>query len=190
MASAAWRGRRPRGARAPVRPIGHHARVRTLGRTGPDLDPLLPAESLVLLVGPAGSGKSTWAAGRFLPTQVISSDACRSLVADDPTDQSASRDAFRILHAILGARLRRGLLTVVDATNLEARARRPAIALARRWGRPCVAVVFVAPLDELLRRNRGRDRVVPEEVVRRHASMMPTALTALLSEGYLAILEP
>ncbi|WP_323183959.1 AAA family ATPase [Streptomyces sp. NBC_01221] len=74
--------------------------------------------SLVVLVGASGSGKSTFARRHFEPTEIISSDFCRGLVADDENDQSASRDAFDVLHYIAGKRLAAGRLTVVDATSL------------------------------------------------------------------------
>ena len=74
---------------------------------------------LVVLVGVSGSGKSTFARTHFKPTEVVSSDFCRGLVADDENDQSATPDAFDVLHYIVGTRLRRGLLTVVDATNVQ-----------------------------------------------------------------------
>jgi len=79
----------------------------------------VPAMGLVVLVGVSGSGKSTFARAHFKPTEVVSSDFCRGLVADDENDQSATPDAFDVLHYIVGTRLRRGLLTVVDATNVE-----------------------------------------------------------------------
>lgn len=170
-------------------PIGHHARVIFQPRTTPGAAPPIPGDALVLLVGPAGSGKSTWAAEHFSVTQVVSSDACRAMVCDDPTDQAATPDAFRVLHAITSARVRRGLLTVVDATNLLPSARRPLLRLAARWERPCVAVVFRVPLDELLRRNAGRPHPVPDDVVRRHAALLPAALASLPEEGYLAIVD-
>jgi predicted kinase len=147
----------------------------------------LPADALVLLVGAAGSGKSTWAAARFRASQVVSSDDLRARVSDDPTDQDATREAFAILHAIARARLRRGLLTVVDATNLLAASRRPLLELAVRHGRPMVAVVFDVPLTELLARNARRERVVPDAIVRRHHAQKREALVALPGEGYLAI---
>jgi hypothetical protein len=74
--------------------------------------------SLVVLVGATGSGKSTFARRHFKPTEVISSDFCRGLVSDDENDQSASRDAFDVLHYIAGKRLAAGRRTVVDATSL------------------------------------------------------------------------
>ncbi|WP_285801748.1 AAA family ATPase [Streptomyces albidoflavus] len=74
--------------------------------------------SLVVLIGATGSGKSTFAARHFKPTEVLSSDFCRGLVADDENDQSASTDAFDVLHHIAGKRLAAGRLTVVDSTSL------------------------------------------------------------------------
>nr|WP_055588572.1 AAA family ATPase [Peterkaempfera griseoplana] len=78
----------------------------------------VPDLSLVVLVGTTGAGKSSFARKHFLPTQVVSSDVCRGLVADDENDQSASPDAFDVLHYIAGKRLAAGRLTVVDATSL------------------------------------------------------------------------
>lgn len=149
----------------------------------------IPDGALVLLVGAAGSGKSTWAAARFRPTQVVSSDELRARVADDAADQGATRDAFALLHAIVRARVGRGLLTVVDATNLLAPSRRPLRELARRHGRPVVAVAFDVPLGVLLARNAARDRRVPEEAVRKHHAQMAGALETLPSEGYDTIIE-
>ena len=71
-----------------------------------------------------GSGKSTFAQKHFTPTEVISSDFCRGLVADNENDQAATDDAFDVLHTIAAKRLSRGLLTVVDATNVQRDARR------------------------------------------------------------------
>ena len=60
----------------------------------------IPQLSLVLLVGPSGSGKSTFAGRHFLPTEVVSSDACRGLISDDPDDQSVTAEAFDLLRTI------------------------------------------------------------------------------------------
>lgn len=147
------------------------------------LDDLAPG-TLVLLVGPAGSGKSTWAARQRPPTAIVSSDALRAAVSDDPTDQAANADAFRLLHTIVRARLVRGRTTVVDATNLTEGARRPLLSLAARCGRPAVAVVFDAPLDVCLARNAARpDRQVPEAIVRQHHAQLPAAIEGLRRAG-------
>jgi protein phosphatase len=148
-----------------------------------------PTDALVLFVGPSGAGKTTWAAERFDPRDVLESDAFRALVAGDAADQSANADAFRILHATAAVRLKRGLFTVVDATNLTPRARRSLVRLAERFGRPAVAVAFAVSLQRCLAQNAVRaDRSVPESVVRRHHEEMQAAMRALPGEGYRAIL--
>src|SRR6201997_3838672 len=105
----------------------------------------IPELSMVMLVGPSGSGKSCFARNRFLPAEVISSDFCRGLVSDDDNDQSATGDAFDILHAIIRKRLARGRLTVVDATNVQPEARKSLIALAKEYHLFAEAIVFDIP---------------------------------------------
>ena len=75
-----------------------------------------PDTALVLLVGPSGSGKSTFAARHFAPSEILSSDAARRMVADDAGAQNASEDAFTLLHHWLDLRLKRRRFTVVDST--------------------------------------------------------------------------
>ncbi|MFD0854040.1 AAA family ATPase, partial [Actinomadura adrarensis] len=86
---------------------------------------------LVVLVGVSGSGKSHFARKHFKPTQIVSSDQCRGIVSDDENDQSATGDAFDLLHYIVRKRLRRGLLTVVDATNVQPKARESLLRIAK-----------------------------------------------------------
>ena len=151
-------------------------------------DPLvagLPAHALVLLVGPSGAGKSSWAAARFEPEQVLSSDVFRLWVAGHAADQSANADAFKVLHAIARARLRRGLLTVIDATNLTRRARRALLSLAEGERRPVVAVAFDLTFERCLAQNAARpDRRVPDDVIHRQVHEMADALAQLPAEGY------
>jgi predicted kinase len=148
----------------------------------------LPADALVLLVGPSGSGKSTWAAQHFDADQVLSSDAYRHQVAGDAADQSATADAFKVLHVVSRARLRRGLLTVVDATNLTERARRSLLRMAAAAERPAVAIAFDLSLERCLAQSAARpDRLVPDDVVRRHHREMQVALGRLPSEGYRSV---
>ena len=102
----------------------------------------IPELSLVLLVGPSGSGKSSFGRKHFLPTEVVSSDFCRALVSDNENDQSATGDAFDLLHEIVRKRLARGRLTVVDATNVQPEARKSLIALAKEFHLFAEAIVF------------------------------------------------
>jgi protein phosphatase len=119
----------------------------------------IPELSLVVLVGAAGSGKSTFAARQFRPSEVLESDAFRAMVADDPADQLASPDAFEVLHLVAAKRLARRRLTVVDATNLQAHARRPLRELAGRYHCALVAIVFDLPEEVCQQWNRRRGRM-------------------------------
>src|SRR5438270_9620028 len=112
-----------------------------------------PELALVGLIGASGSGKSTCARKHFRPTEVVSSDFCRGLVSDDENDQAATTDAFDVLHYIAGKRLTAGRLTVVDATNVQAHARQPLVALARGHDALPVAIVLDLPADVCVRRN-------------------------------------
>src|SRR5215212_45414 len=105
----------------------------------------IPNLALVVLIGPSGAGKSTFARAHFKPTEVLSSDFCRGLVADDENDQSASTDAFDLLHYIAAKRLKAGRLTVVDATNVQAEPRKQLVALARAHDVLPAAIVLDLP---------------------------------------------
>ena len=102
----------------------------------------IPKLSLVVLIGPSGSGKSTFARRHFLPTEVLSSDACRAMVSDDENDQAVTKDAFEVLHFIAAKRLALGRLTVIDATNVQPEARKPLVELARQYHCLPVAIVL------------------------------------------------
>ncbi|MGW8351950.1 polynucleotide kinase-phosphatase [Streptomyces wedmorensis] len=142
--------------------------------------------SLVVLVGATGSGKSTFARRHFKPTEVVSSDFCRGLVADDENDQSASKDAFDVLHYIVGKRLEAGRLTVVDATNVQQEARRQLVALARSYDVLPIAIVLDLPEDVCRDRNAGRpDRAdMPAHVIQRHRRELRRSLRGLEREGF------
>lgn len=142
--------------------------------------------SLVVLVGATGSGKSTFARKHFKPTEVISSDYCRGLVADDENDQSASRDAFDVLHYIAGKRLAAGRLTVVDATSVQAEARGQLVRLAREHDVLPIAIVLDMPEEVCAERNAGRpDRAgLPRAVIQRHRRDLRRSLRGLEREGF------
>lgn len=145
----------------------------------------IPDPSVVLLVGPSGAGKSTFAARHFGPTEIISSDALRAMLADDPSDQDASAEAFRVLAILANGRLKRRLLTVIDATNLRVPDRKRFRQLAARYGIPTVAVAFDLPAALFAAHNQGRpDRVVDAEVLADQTERMRVAMTNLGAEEY------
>ena len=151
------------------------------GRTLPVTD-----LSLVVLVGASGSGKSTFARRHFKPTEIISSDFCRGLVSDDENDQSATGDAFDVLHYIAGKRLAAGRRTVVDATSVQQDSRRQLIDLAKRYDVLPIAIVLDVPEEVCAERNAGRiDRAdMPRRVIQRHTRELRRSLRHLEREGF------
>ena len=145
----------------------------------------IPELCLVALVGPSGSGKSTFAARHFRSTEVVSSDACRAMVADDPNDQAATPDAFALLNFIASTRLRAGRLTVVDATSVQPQARKPLVQLAREHDCLPVAIVLNMPASLCLERNAERpDRSFGPRVVRRQVEQLRRSIRRLKREGF------
>jgi protein phosphatase len=145
----------------------------------------LPELSLVVLVGTTGSGKSTFARAHFKPTEIMSSDYFRGLVSDDENDQSATGDAFDTLHYVAGKRLAAGRLTVIDATNVQQDARKPLVALARKYHVLPVAIVLDIPERICEDRNRERpDRQFGPHVLRRQRLDLKRSIKGLGREGF------
>ncbi|MBJ8346221.1 polynucleotide kinase-phosphatase [Antrihabitans sp. YC2-6] len=145
----------------------------------------VPALSLVVLVGISGSGKSSFAAKHFAPTQVLSSDFCRGLVSDDQNDQSATSDAFDVLHYIAKTRLERGLLTVIDATNVQRDARKSLVDLAKSCDVLVDAIVLEVPERVALERNKTRpDRDFGTHVIGRQHRDLRRTVGTIEREGF------
>ncbi len=145
----------------------------------------VPELCLVVLVGTSGSGKSTFAATHFAATEVVSSDECRAMVSDDANDQGATSDAFAVLEFIVGKRLERGRLTVVDATNVQASARRSLLALAKEHDALAVAIVLDVPPGVAAERNAARpDRDFGAHVVKRQHDQLRRSVRGLRREGF------
>lgn len=148
----------------------------------------IPELSLVVLIGVSGSGKSTFAATHFAATEIVSSDACRAMVSDDPNDQGATTDAFDVLEFIAGKRLSRGRLTVIDATNVQASARRSLLALAKAHDVLPVAIVLDLPVGLAGERNAARpDRNLEAHVIKRQHDQLRRSMRGLKREGFRAI---
>ncbi|MFD3821897.1 AAA family ATPase [Streptomyces sp. NPDC058625] len=149
------------------------------------LYPDLPENGLIVLIGASGSGKSTLA--RTWPaSQVLSLDALRGTVSDDPGRQDATTDAADVLKLILERRMARKLNTVIDATNIEQSVRVELVMAAKRHGMPTVAVIVATPLPVCLERQgpRPANRRVPEDVVRAQHQAMVASHQRLAAEGF------
>ncbi|HEX8427999.1 polynucleotide kinase-phosphatase [Hymenobacter sp.] len=146
----------------------------------------LPELSLVLLIGTSGAGKSTFARRLFKPTEIVSSDQCRALVADNENDQGATPDAFALLHYLVGVRLKRGLLTVVDATNVQPEARKTLVQLARDYHVLPTAIILDVPDHVAESRNRARAerRHLGRHVVPQQRVQLRRSLKSLKHEGF------
>lgn len=145
----------------------------------------IPKLCLVTLVGPSGSGKSSFARKHFLPTEVVSSDACRGMVCDNENSLEHSREAFALVHYIARQRLELGKLVVIDATNVQEEARRPILELARDQDVLAVAIVLNVDDETCLKRNKSRpDRQFGDHVVRLHGRQMRRSIRYLKNEGF------
>ena len=145
----------------------------------------IPELAVVALVGPSGSGKSSFARKHFRATEVLSSDFCRGLVSDEENSQAATNDAFEVLYFIASKRLTTGKLVVIDATNVQVEARKPIIALARQFHCIPVAIVFDLPEKLCHERNRNRpDRDFGPHVIRQQSQQLRRSLRNLQREGF------
>jgi protein phosphatase len=146
----------------------------------------LPELSLVLLIGTSGAGKSTFARRLFQASEIVSSDQCRALVADDENDQAATPDAFALLHYLVGLRLKRGLLTVIDATNVQPEARKTLVQLARDYHALPVAIILDVPdrLAEDRNRARAERQHLGRHVVPQQRQQLRRSLKTLKAEGF------
>ena len=144
----------------------------------------MPDPALVVLIGPSGSGKSTWAAERYLPREIVSSDALRAIVGSGEHDLDASADAFSLLDQIVAARTGRGLTTVIDTLGLDPQRRAGYVEIARRAGLPAVAVIFDTSQATCRDRNRSRDQPVPAQVLTAQLRRMRGMTTEIAAEGW------
>ncbi|MGL5943934.1 MAG: polynucleotide kinase-phosphatase [Waterburya sp.] len=144
-----------------------------------------PELSLIILIGASGAGKSTFAQKHFKSTEILSSDYFRGLVADDENDQTATKDAFDVLHYIMAKRLAAGKLTVIDATNVQPKSRKPLLSLAKQYHCFAVAIVFDLPESVCHERNQQRpNRQFGSYVVRNHTRSLKRSLYNLKREGF------
>jgi len=145
----------------------------------------IPEFSLVVLIGVSGSGKSSFAKKHFKRTEILSSDECRALTSDDENKQSATDDAFDILYYIAGKRLKNGLLTVIDATNVQKESRKGIIELSRTYHCLPIAIVLDLPENICEERNKNRaDRNFGGYVIRQQKQQLKKSIRGLKDEGF------
>ena len=144
----------------------------------------IPEFCLLLLVGPSGAGKTTFARRHFQPTEILSADAYRGIVSDDPDSIAATADAFAVIHDVAARRLRRRLLTVIDATNLNPAYRKVLVEIARQCYAPAIAVILDVSERTCNERNRTRADRRHRQVIRRHVEQARGVLKTARREGF------
>ena len=144
----------------------------------------IPRRTLLVLCGPAGSGKSTFAAQRFAATTIVSSDHCRAMICDDENNQTVNRDTFEVFHLIIQKRLSLGRFTVADSTALQPDARRKLRDLSRHYGYFGCLLIFNIPPEICLERNKSRHRLVEERVIPYHADLLQRTILDTSREGW------
>lgn len=138
--------------------------------------PVAPAQRpskgvVILAVGLPGSGKSSWFKRHNITP--LSSDVLRSMLFDDPAEQRFQDLVFSNLRSMLKARLiARRPMNYVDATNLTPHERHNWIKLAKDFGYEVHAVFFDVPLEVCIERHQRRDRIVPEDIMRKMSAKL------------------
>ncbi|EPH41473.1 ATP-binding protein [Streptomyces aurantiacus] len=140
--------------------------------------------SLVVLIGPAGSGKSRFAS-TFPGTWVVSLDELRGRLADDAGEQSVTPQAVQLQSILVETRMERQRTAIVDSTNVQASFRSGLVAKAREFDRPTVAIVFLTSIGHCNSRNDRRppNRRVPHDTVLWQYEQTLAAVPHLADEG-------
>lgn len=128
--------------------------------------------TLYVMIGPAGSGKSTASKNLFQRAVRVCPDDIRKQLFGDEACQREPEKVFAAAYGAMEDALCENKDVVFDATNTTAFARKKL--LDRVDGILCrkVAVYMNTPLEECKRRNRQRGRVVPDSVIDRQYTQM------------------
>jgi protein phosphatase len=144
-----------------------------------------PEKGLVLLVGASSAGKSTFAKNHFSPAAILSSDQCRTMVANHEDVLDANEATFAVLYLIVRKRLERGLFTIIDATNLDPESRKGLVHIAYEYHLNAYAIVLQPDLKTLRTRNQQRpDRQLPDRVIVHQHRRAQQAARQLRKEGF------
>jgi len=149
----------------------------------------IPPNTLVVLCGPAGAGKSTFAAQHFKPTQIVASDRCRALISDSESNFRINRDTFDLFHFIIQKRLQLGRLTVADSTALYAFARAPLLEMAQQADFSTCLIVFNVAFDICWQRAQQRARSIPIDVIAQQCGLFQYTKQDIQSEEWDQIYE-
>jgi predicted kinase len=153
---------------------------------------IVPYRTLLVLCGPAGCGKSTFAQQivtrhkhkDFQNTMIVSSDTCRALISDNEANQQVNRDTFDLFYYIIGKRMYQNRFTIADSTALQPDARQRLLDLAERHHYHKHLFIFNISFEICMQRDQQRKRKVGEQVIAYHSSLLKQALVDTPGENW------
>ncbi|HWF47952.1 MAG TPA: ATP-binding protein [Bryobacteraceae bacterium] len=151
-------------------------------------NPPIGIACLVVLVGPPGSGKSTWARRNGRGAIHVSQDGLIDAISPDGFEHVYRPIYAAAEEALARAALQSGHTVIVDRTNRTRAHRGRWLEIAREAGCPAVAVVMTASAVLCRSRNRERDperRLSEERMERMLAALEPVQP----AEGFSAVFE-
>jgi protein phosphatase len=111
---------------------------------------------LVVLVGPPGSGKTTWSRRNSRGAVLVSQDGLIDAITPDGFDHSYRSVYYETEDALARAALHAGHTVIVDRTNRTRAHRERWLQISRAVGRTAIAVVMTTPESLCRERNAGR----------------------------------
>lgn len=127
---------------------------------------MLVLNKLTVLIGVAGSGKSTFAKElEKRGATVVSSDAIRGELWGDENDQQNPAKVFEECHRRIINLLKNDPWVVFDATNLSARRRESFLNQIKHIDCYKECTVIITPPNVIKERMKERIRKVPDEVI-------------------------
>lgn len=152
---------------------------------------------LLVMIGPAGAGKTSWHKRNVSDLTMVSLDTCRKIVSPhhDEADQApeTTKRAVELAFGTAGTLLAADRSVLWDATNCEATARKLLLDLAADHNAVPAAAVILPTLATCLERNSSRDAVpgpcgfarrVPDEVIAAMHAALTADVDALPAEGW------
>jgi len=129
---------------------------------------------LYIPIGLPGCGKTTWLAKQGIET-IISPDIIRATVYGGyPTsglDKELEKEVWKRAYALLPLAFETKMNVAFDATNLS-RSRRAAILNKKDPEYEAIGVYFSISIEECIKRQVGRKKGVPEDVIRKMNSRL------------------
>jgi len=133
---------------------------------------VLPKDSIIVLSGVPGSGKTSFAKKYFKEEQILSSDYFRKIlggvffIKDSLIpNQNVSNKAFELMEYLLEERAKHGYLTVIDATNLEWQYIKQWKKIAEKYERNFFVFIFQVDKESVIKWNEKRKERVSDEII-------------------------